>query len=213
MLTLSLPLFCSSQSDDREAERRASAFRRETRDLESLARKTDYVLNGIMEKAYRNLRDKGFYDEADGIRGEWRALHRGRIASRDIGDFPGVFNFIDRTYFKLEKLLGYEVAHALRLDDLLTLNRFNEVLDPCIHGEKEFTAVFCGDKHVNPHNPHPHRGWLPVLSFWSTELSCDITSVGLLSWFCGPISILVEWDVDKYDAPWLAPHIFAGACE
>ena len=214
ILTFSLPLFCSSPSDRAEAANRADAFRRETSDVRGLIEKTQSVLDGLLEgKIYWGLRNAGYREDAEEIRNEWRSRYRSILLSRDMEGIPFLSDFINRTYLRIQMKLGYELTHALRLDDFgETLNHLNVVLNPCPYGQANFIDVFCGDKHVGP-SPHPHRGFLPVLSYWSTELSISFGTVGLLAWFATPIAMLVEWDVDTAIAPAVAPSIYAGACQ
>lgn len=211
MLLLAMITLSSAQAmtKDEDAAMRAKEFASEVRDYESLAIKTDAAIDYILRRACLKL------GENDICR-EWRYVHKGALQrslyTRDIEAVAGLIRFVDASYATIQKKMGYPICHALRLDDLLTLNKINAVFQPCALGLTNYTCVMAGDLHSDPSNPHAHRGFLPVLSFWTTEISLTFGTVGILTWFSGPIAMLVEWGVDR-EAPHMARGLYAGACQ
>lgn len=211
-----------TKGDYEASERKLRAFEADARDMGRIAERTDAALNAIFHIAVLNLKNYDFDSDAANIKSEWKKHHgelQRIVAAQqyrgyDIGDFKGLIGFIDSAYATIESKLGYQLTHTLRIDDLLTLNKVNVIFNPCTYGEYEFTAHFCGDKHVNPGSPHPHRGFLPVVSFWCTDIACGVMTfgAGIVGMVCGPVAMLVEWGVDSKVAPWLEPKIYHKAC-
>lgn len=213
-----------SSQDRSLANRKARVFQNDVTDIDALAQKTDAAIDGILHIAYLNLKRNGFDDEAKQIRSEWMNDHKGEIeriiSSRlyrgtwDIGDFAPLSKWLDSVETKVETLLGYQLAFALRVTDLKTLNfGIPVVFNPCKYGMTEFECAFCGDSHCDNADTHPYRGVVPVVAYWAVAITCDIATYGAGYFFiCSPIAQLVSWDVDKYIAPKLFTPIFNDVC-
>lgn len=224
-------LFCFSASADSEweeihgngvyttsqysaSEKKAEKFAREitSQDLRALAQKTSKALDAALSIGAMNLRRHGYHADADWIRKEW-TLRRYEIErlvsnpSRNIGDFEPISKYLAAAYEILELKLGYKLCHTLRLSDIKTINfSLTVVFRPCKYGLNEFQLHFVHDA--------LYRGLLPVVSYWSSLITCSIATFGAGYFFvCSPAAMLVEFAMDRAVAPALAPKIYNLVCD
>jgi len=201
-----------SVAQETKARGRAKRLQREIAEggLYKLAQRTEQALERIIEVANINLRRKGFHVTADNIEADYK-IHKGSIIAmtllgRDIGDFEPWSDFIRRTYMAVEARLGLELCRALRISDLHTINQSRVVFQPCRYGLYEFELHFIHDS--------KYRGLIPVVAYWVTSIGCSLFTAGMGTFIiCSPLAMLVEWSVDSYVAPWLAPKIYGWACD
>lgn len=200
------------------AERKARYFSDDANDLQSLAERTELAIDAMIDVSVRNLRWRGYYSMARELSRNWSS-HRGelqaivyaqRYRGRDIGDFKPLLKFLDDAYHKVLTSLGWEVCYALRLTDIETINHaLVVVFQPCQYGASEFGIHACHD----PAKPEAYRGLAPVVSYWTTLMTCEIATFQAgLFWICSPLAMLVERIVDNMICPWLAPKIYEASC-
>ena len=198
-------------SQHADAEKRISRLEAELRDQVAFAVRINLATDAMMNIAEVNLRRKGFKKEADRIRREWPE-HDGEIVrivekkGRDIGDFQPWSIWIAAVEAMIELKLGYQLAFTLRLTDLKDIAYDPAIVfSPCKYGLGEF------EKHL--YSDPKYRGLLPVVAYWTTNITCSIATFGAGVFFvCSPLSMLVELGVDKVLAPKLAPKIYQWAC-
>lgn len=183
-----------------------------TRDLLPLARRTNNALSAIIKIGYLNLKKRGYYKDAVWLEQEWKKFNGSleRIVAnpnRDIGSFKPLSEYLAVAYEILEYNLGYKLCYTLRLTDIKSLNyAIPVVFKPCEYGLKEFELHFIHDA--------KYRGLAPVVSYWTTVITCSVASFGAGYFFiCSPLGMLVELGMDKAVAPWLAPKIYNMVCE
>ena len=189
--------------------------------MDRLAQKHELALNAIIIVAVRNLERFDFENDAAQIRREWKG-YRGKLQTivahlsygddRDLADLQGMMAWVDKTYYWIESKLGYQLCRALRITDLITLNRFDWVFRPCTIGETLWSEVLC---HDGPTCPKPMRGNLPTISYWATQITCGILTfgAGIISFACGPLAMASEFAMDKWACPWLEPKLYSWACD
>lgn len=205
-----------------EGKRRTKLFIKDITNMDRLAQKYEVAIRGMVQIAVRNLSKFDFDDEAAEIERDWKS-NRGELSrivkeleydERAQQDLKGYFEWLDTLYLKIESKLGYQLCHALRLDDLYSLNRGQWMFKPCLIGESQWTCVLCGDKHVDPTVPNPRRGDLPILSYWATQVTCGVATfgAGVIGFICGPIAMVVEYTVDEWGCPRLEPWLFDKVC-
>lgn len=203
-----------SSDDRKDVERRAKAISRdiERRDFGALAEKSNLALRGIMRVAVRNLKKRGFKDEAKKLQREWRSLDGTliEVVSRrnwDIGDFAPLNQWLAVAYEILELKLGYDLCRLLRLSDIKTINyAIPVVFKPCPYGETEFALHFIHDS--------KYRGLCPVIAYWVTIITCNIMTFGSgnIFFICSPLGWGVETATDRWVAPYLAPKLYELMC-
>jgi hypothetical protein len=198
------------------AERHVFQIEGEMQTLEGIAYHSNASIKAIIKIASRNLRRRGHFTTANGLERGWDrfdgtliklAQNQGDIANRNIGDFEPLVKWLSDAYEKIESKLGYQLCVALRLSDLKTINHgLVVVFRPCKYGYDEFY------KHFATSDPK-YRSLLPVVSYWTTVITCSIGTYGIGYFFiCSPAGMLVEFVVDKKVAPWLAPKIYNSVC-
>lgn len=200
-------------SQKQDAERRLERMKAEVdrEGLYGVAERTDRTLRGIMFIAVKNLKRRGFTQEANELSREWKR-HENTLQilvmkpNRDIGDFKPLSEFLAKAYDKLEEKLGLEICRALRLSDIKTLNyAIPVVFAPCKHNELQFDLHLCHDS--------KYRGLLPVVAYWTTSITCSVATFGAGYFFvCSPIAMLVELGMDRVACPWLSPRLYEAFC-
>lgn len=199
-----------------KAQRKLNAFRREIEEgrFLRLAQRSEHAIDGMIRIAKMNLRRKGHHQYADQLGREWEQ-HRGMLIvlslnigynNRPIGDYAPLSEWLAGAVDKIIELLTWDIAHALRLTDLATLNyglRYVFTL-VCEHGVGEFLNHFADDP--------KYRAVFPVVAYWVASITCSIATFGAGYFFiCSPIAMLVEFGASKI-APPLGEKIHGWAC-
>lgn len=145
-----------------------------------LRAKTDHALDSIIKLAVYKLRRTHHKKEADKLLHDWLDHWQGYLLRRDIGDHKPLSMWLANQYAMLEMILGREVCHALRLDDLKIINFCIPVVFACVDkvGEAEYKVHFV-----------PLMG---TVSFWTTEITCVGGTWGTGFLWCSPIAMGVE---------------------
>lgn len=200
-------------SEERDARERGELVRRdiETRQLVALADRTNSALSGIVRIGVLNLKRGGYYSQARELEQGWKQ-HDGELQrlviqpARDIGDFEPLSKYLAVAYEILELKLGHKICYALRLTDIKTLNHaIPVVFRPCPYGLDEFTLHFVHDA--------LYRGLAPVVTYWTTVITCSIATYGAGYFFiCSPMGMVTELAMDRWIAPALAPRLFNLVC-
>ncbi len=206
-------IYTTAQKSDGEKRAEKIARDLERGGLFRLAQRTTTALRGIYQIGISNLRRKGYRAEADQLQRDWDTVVSTEIMrvlnkkNRDIGDWEPLSIKLALAYELLEYKLGYQICFALRLTDLKSLNYgIPVVFQPCEYGLSEFHKHFVHDDR--------YRGVAPLVSYWTTVISCSIMTAGAGYFFiCSPLGMAVELGMDKVVAPWLAPKIYNLACD
>lgn len=178
----------------------ANEFGRDVKrgDLPSL---TNKALDSIILRGATELKAKGHSGEAEKMLSEWENQWRGNLLSRDLGDHAPLSQWLAEKYDMMEFILGKSVCHALRLDDIKTINYAIPVVFKCI----DDVDVAEYEKHFVP--------LMGVVSYWSTLIGCTIGTWGTGFMFCGPIAMGVEYITETFVAPKLNPYAWEKACK
>lgn len=201
-----------------EADKRVHALGREISEggFMTLAEKSEEALDGIFKISILNLKRHGYRELAREIKKEWDE-RRGTLillslgldeGYRPIGDFAPLSQWLAEVYERIEAALGLELCRLLRISDIKTLNYSLRVaFRPCFHGIIEFGYHMIHDDN--------YRGLLPVLTFWSVQITCSVATfgAGIIAFICSPIAMLCEAGMDRVVAPWLVPRLWILACE
>lgn len=188
------------------------------RDIEQgrLAEKTDSALDAIIRLAAYKLHRVGKEKESEVLLEEWEGQWRGYVVRyagsgirNGIGSHRPLSDWLAQKTMMLELALGKEVMHALRLDDLITINYALPVCFRCIDDvdESEYRLHFVSD----PINGY--RGLMPVIIFWVTEFSCVGFTWGSGFLFCSPIAMGTEFLTLQFVAPKLNNFAWRRACK
>ncbi len=186
--------------------------------MDTMARDVNKALGGLMGIAARNLRYRGYTQDATDMEQGWREMDGEVIrlakayGERRITDYQPLSTYLAIAYMILEEKLGYDICRALRLDLICTFNYTIKYIftQPCAGGEAEFFSEFV---HDDPTVFHPYEGLAPATSYVLTTIGCDVATFGAgVFWICGPIGMLVEFGMNKVVAPKLSPVLFNRIC-
>ncbi len=202
------------------AESKADTLARtwQSKGSRQMAYDTNRALGAILKIAARNLRYRGFGDDAKYLEEGWKRLdgevirlNEARLTRR-ITDYAPLSSYLAVAYFILEEKLGYEICRALHLDLIQSFNytlRFIFV-EPCVNGEKEFFYHFVADDDAVF---HPYKGLAPATSYLLTAIGCNVATFGAgIFWLCGPLSMGVEYVMTHAIGPAVSPKLFNAIC-
>lgn len=183
----------------------------EINDFYDLAVHANSSITNIVKLSAFKLRRKGYPETAQMIEAIWRH-YDGRLidlalGSRDIGWFEPISDALALIYDLTESKLGYDVCHALRIDDLKTINfALRVAFRPCYYGFDEYFKHMV----VDP----KYRGLLPVLSYWSIVIGCSYATYGIgYPFICSPAAYVIEKVVQNRIAPKVADKLYNLACK
>lgn len=165
------------------------------------AERTNLALNAIVRFAAFQLTLKGHKDEADKLIAEWESGFDGYLLRRDLGDHAPLSMWLAEKYAMIEFILGTEVCHFLRLDDIKTINYGIPVVFKCVD---DVDVVEYG-KHFIPLSG--------VAVYWSSFFACVGGTWGTGFLFCSPISMGAEWLTETWAAPRLNPTVHKWSCQ
>lgn len=179
-----------------------------------LSRKANVSLRAMMKVGVINLRNRGHQEEAGWLERGWkrwdgeieRIVLSGR--HRDIGSWKPLSTWLAAAYEVIEYALTYNVAYALRLTDIKSLNYGLVVtFSPCEYGLDEFM------KHTWTGDPK-YRSVVPLVTYWTVAIGCSFSSFGITYFYvCGPFGMLCELAMNKAISPWLGPRVYNLFCE
>lgn len=203
-------IFIPTKQETQEAERREGSLEQSLSSFYRVAERSNLAIRAIVRIAGINLRANNFHKEAIEIEQLWERFD-GQLVDialnkRDIGWFEPLSDTLAIIYEIMEQKLGFEMCHALRLDDLKTINfGLYVAFRPCIYGFDEFYKHLADDP--------KYRALLPVISYWSSVISCSVATHGLGYFFiCSPIGWAIERVVEKRIAPRVTPKLYDMAC-
>lgn len=165
--------------------------------------RTNVALNAIVRFAAFKLKAKGNKIAAQKLINEWESKWNGYImrVGRDIGDHAPLSAWLAEKYAMLEFILGVDVCHALRLDDIKIINFGIPVVFSCVDNvdEAEYGRHFI-----------PFSG---TVIYWGSFFACVGGTWGTGFLFCSPISWGCEWLTESYLAPKINPTAWRWACQ
>jgi hypothetical protein len=176
-----------------------------------LAVLSNSAIRNIVKVASLHLKRKHYYEEAKEIETLWRYYDKRLIDiatfSRDIGWFDPISDALALIYELTELRLGFEVCHALRLDDLKTINHGLRVaFRPCFYGYEEYYKHMAKDP--------KYRALLPVVSYWTVVIGCSYATYGIgYAVICSPAGFVVEKVVQNKIAPKAVDKLYNLACK
>lgn len=167
-----------------------------------LRERTNLALDAIVRFAAFKLRAKGHKVEAKKLVAEWEGQWSGYLlhVGRDLGDHRPLSQWLADKYSMLEFILGTEICHMLRLDDLKIINFGIPVVFSCVDNvdETEFSRHFV-----------PLSG---TVIYWTSFFTCVGGTWGTGFLFCSPISWGCEFVTEKWLAPKLNSTVWAWSC-
>lgn len=179
-------------------------------DLEDLASMSVHAITNIVKVSSLELRKKGHRETAEMIEVIWKhyddkLLDLG-MGKRDIGWFEPISDGLSLIYELTEQQLGYDVCHALRIDDIKTINHALRVaFQPCYYGLDEYYKHMVKDP--------KYRGLLPVLTYWTVVIGCSYATYGIgYVIICSPAAYVIEKVVQNRIAPKVVNRIYEAAC-
>lgn len=202
-----------SVSQKNDYEKRADKIAQSVlnEDLVPLARKTDTSLGAVIRIGVMNLRKHGFYADAARLEIDFKKfkgfVERAVVSGkRDIGDFEPLSKYLAAAYELLEYKLGYQICYTLRLSDIKSLNyTIPVVFSMCKYPVEEFELHFVHDL--------KYRGLLPLVSYWTTVVTCTIATYGAGYFFiCSPLAMGIEFAMDRWVGPAIAPKLWNMVC-
>jgi len=192
------------------SERTTSQAKRFRKKIESgkLRQETDNALDAIIRLASYKLHKDGYESLSQKLINEWESQWKGYLTRRDITDHAPLSEWLHEKTDMLEFILGKDIMHALRLDDLITINFCIPVIFSCIDDVslEEYGFHFIGD------GKNGYRGLGPVLSYWGSFFTCVGLTWGTGFMFCAPIAMGVELIVKLGVAPKLNEPLWKHFC-
>lgn len=221
ILLLVVFLVCSSAFCDEEpvmtygkpevsnrTKRMANRYRLEIK-AGKLKERTNDALDSIIRLAHYKLNRIGEKEKAKKLITEWENQFKYELISRGITDHKPLSQWLAGVTAMLEQTLGHDTMHALRLDDLITINYAIPVIFRCIDDvdEIEFYLHFVDD------NTHGYRGLGPVVAYWTTFFACVGFTYGSGFLYCSPIAMGVEFIAREAICPALNQPIWKLSCK
>lgn len=203
--------YCTNRWDNTQVERQLyqAGFKIENHyDLAVLANES--ISNIVKLGAYK-LRKKNDQYTARQIEVIWKhydgMLIDLALGTRDIGWYEPISDGLALIYDLMEQQLGFEVCHALRLDDIKTINHGLRVaFRPCYYGYDEYFKHLAKDP--------KYRALLPVLSYWTVVIGCSYATYGIgYVIICSPAGYIIEKVVENRIAPKATKKLYDLACK
>jgi hypothetical protein len=131
---------------------------------------------------------KGKKAEAQKLLNEWDFRWSGYFL-RGLGDHAPFSQWVAEKYAMIELILGVDICHALRLDDIKILNYGVPVVFSCVDDvdPEEYGLHFI-----------PFAG---TVVYWTSFFACVGGTWGTGFLFCSPISWGAEFVTEKWIAP------------
>lgn len=213
MMFLCIPLFAKTPMQiSREIEKEIMA---DGRDMRSLKKYIDQGMEQAILRATNALVDRGRFDVANEVWGDWLSLNRTMFPMRDQGDHEPIVKKINELYFKVEFILGREFCVNTHISAILTFNSANVVVRPCtfpmdnVQGERvdEYLKHFAGrsifvDSYYN--------GLLPEVVYFATLIGCSASGAVPL---CGLAASAADKITATLIAPKLGQYIYKRFCK
>lgn len=174
-----------------------------------LRQRTDAALNALIRLAVYKLKKDGHKKEAAKMLYEWEHQWSGFLLNRGIGDHRPLSMWLAQQMAVLEVFLTKDVMHALRLDDIITINFAIPVVISCVD---DVDLVEYGNHFVQDLD-NGYRGLGPVVVYWTGFFSCVGASWGSGFLFCAPIAMGAEWLTLQFVAPKLNEPCWRLACK
>src|SRR3972149_2026155 len=116
----------------------AEAYGQEIREGR-MRERSNMALNAIVRFAAFKLKAKGHKAKANQLIKEWEGKWSGYImhVGRDLGDHRPLSQWLAEKYAMLELILGADLCHMLRLDDLKIINYAIPVVFSCVDNVNE----------------------------------------------------------------------------
>lgn len=201
----------ASASSEKKAKKRAAQFDRDIRSGK-LKRQTNTALDGIIRLAAYKLYRMDLDTHADRLLKEWNEQYRfylDETRCEGITCHEPLSQWLAEQCLLLEILLGKDVVHALRIDDLITINYSLKVLFSCPAGMTESDFFL----HMVEDPGHGYRGLMPVVTYWLAEIGCVGASWGSGFLFCAPLAMAAEIAVKLVVAPKLSEIVYGWSCK
>lgn len=162
--------------------------------------KANHAIQTLLRRGAYEMKLHGHYGVADFMMYEWATRYQYMLTSRDLGDHAPLSQWLAEKYEEMEFILGKDICHALRLDNIKIINFGIPV------------ALFCVD-HVDAVEYQKHFQPLAgVVTYWSTFGVCIGATFGTGFLFCTPIAMGTEWIMYNAIAPNLSPQIWTMVC-
>lgn len=176
-----------------------------------LAVLSNSAIRNIVKVASLELRRRKHREVAEEIEAVWRFYDKRLIDialdNRDIGWFEPISDALALIYDLTEQRLGFDVCHALRIDDLKTINfGLRVAFRPCFYGYEEYFKHMAKDP--------KYRALLPVLSYWTVVIGCSYATYGIgYVFICSPAGYIIEKVVENRIAPKATKKLYDLACK
>lgn len=198
------PSNCGNEKLELSERSHKEARKYSTKKKRELARHTDSALDAIVRWGVFNLAREGHPKEAETMLKEWESKFHGYLVIQmdwGQGDHKPLSEWIDSKYKVMEFLLGKELMHLTRLEDLQILN----VCIPVVLFCEDLVDEFEYSNHFVRDPQYPRNGLAPVVTYWVSFFTCVGFTWGMAFPWCGPISTGAEY----ISLNWLAPKLNA----
>lgn len=194
------PVMMSGQPEISPRTRRLSKEFKEEVQSGRLRKKTNQSLDSIIRLAAYKLKRTGKKDIAEKLIYEWKSQYSLYLERRELGDHKPLSDWLAAQYQIWVFWLGKDICEALRLSDINVINFAIPVVFACI----DHVDVDEYRKHFVPLSA--------VTSYWVTFWTCIGFTWGSGFALCSPISMGVEYIVEKTIAPPLNEPLWKLSC-
>jgi len=208
---LALPLYAHENTEE-YGKAYAKKYSNAINTLDDLKSRTDEALDFAFKVAVVNLRDKGFYADADQIEFEWNTEWRGAIFTRDIGHIY-LSSWLENTYDKIEKALGVETCKALHISIIKTVNCSLPVLFGGCSWDMTGVLESRRQDYID-HFAHGavYKGLLPEVTWAGITVGCWAGTAGVGAFLCSIAASGAEWFAADIVGPPLGGKLYDAIC-
>lgn len=167
-----------------------------------LRERTHLALDAIVKYAAFRLRLKGTAEskkQAQALIDEWEK--KWSRSFYDLGDHKPLSDWLAQKYMAIELILGVETCKTLRLDDIKVINYGIPVVFACVD-QVTMSEYY---SHLQP--------FLGVVAYWTSFFTCVGFTWGTGAFYCGPVSLGVEWLSEAFIAPRVNEPLWRAACK
>lgn len=216
---LFLSFNATSKTPTRIAAELESELEADNKEMAALMRRTDQAMNGALELAAKELRNKGRDDIADELIMTWEGAYQRTMfhENRGIGDHKPINQWLSERYRTIEFILGREFCINSHIATIHTINHsLPVVFNPCtfemdgVQNERLIEYV----NHFAKDQDYGYHGLGMEVGYWVTYLGCSSVTAGTgFVFVCGVAAGITEKILGTFVLPKMGEKIYKNRCE